>query len=254
VSDEPSGIATLTAAKLPDTAMIEIATPSTSAASDFWDVAEPAVFSAAEEAGFRALELLTWDAALQSRLREQGWNRVRSINRGSRAGSAPLPASPALPPTLTSFAGGRNTPNVAPLLGGETDIDQLIEVNNLAFAEHPDAGEWDRTELDKLFSEPWFDPMGLLVARVGEMLTGFCWTKVHPDGVGEIYLLAVRPGHTGRGLGRALATAGVDYLSGERACPEVIIYWDASDETANSLYQSIGFSVDRLAQVFQHRL
>jgi mycothiol synthase len=72
--------------------------------------------------------------------------------------------------------------------------------------------------------------------------------------VGEIYLLAVRPGHTGHGLGRELATAGIYYLQGERGCPGIIIYWDGSDETANHLYQSIGFSVDRVGEVFQHRL
>ncbi|HEY6628881.1 MAG TPA: GNAT family N-acetyltransferase [Acidimicrobiia bacterium] len=241
VSDDPSGVVTLTATKWPEMAMVEIAVPPSDAASHVWDAAEPAVVSAARERGFRALELLTWDTALQSRLREQGWTVARSIKRGSME-AAPLPAS------------GGTYPNVASLLGGETDLDQLIEVYNLAFADHPDAGEWDRAELDKLFSEPWFDRRGLLVDRTAELLTGFCWTKVHPDGVGEIYLLAVRPGHSGRGLGRKLAITGVDYLKVERACPEVIIYWDASNETTDNLYQSIGFSVDRLGEVFQLRL
>ncbi len=253
VSDQPSGFATLTASKQPEIAMVEIAVPHSVSASDFWDLVEPVVFSAAGERGFLALELLTWDGELQSRLRERGWTAVRSIKRGSRVESAPLPASGGTPPNVAPLLGGE-TSTVAPLLGGETDIDQLIEVNNLAFADHPDAGAWDRAELEQLFSEPWFDPKGLLVGRMGETIIGFCWTKVHPDGVGEIYLLAVRPGHTGRGLGRELASAGVDYLKGERACQEVIIYWDASNDTASNLYQSIGFSVDRLAEVFQHRL
>jgi RimJ/RimL family protein N-acetyltransferase len=48
--------------------------------------------------------------------------------------------------------------------------------------------------------------------------------------------------------------AGVDYLKGERACQRIIIYWDASNEAVGNLYQSIGFSVDRLGEIFQHRL
>jgi mycothiol synthase len=248
ISEVPAGIATLTRAKRPEIAMVEIAVPSTSAAWDFWDMAEPAVSSAAWETGFRALELLTWDASLRTRLREMGWRTMRGINRGRmdikgfRVEGAPLPAS------------GGTPPNVASLLEGETEIDQLIEVNNLAFADHPDAGEWDRRELEKLFSEPGFDSKGVLGARQGQLLIGFCWTKVHPDGVGEIFLLAVRPGHSGRGIGRALVTAGVRYLGAERGCQEIVIYWDASNAAASNLYQSIGFSVDRVGEVFQHRL
>ena len=105
VSDHPAGIATLTATKRSEVAMVEIAVPPSVSASDFWDAAEPAVILAADEKGFRALELLTWDAALGSRLRGEGWRVMRGINRGS---ITPLPASPALPPTLTSFTGGRN--------------------------------------------------------------------------------------------------------------------------------------------------
>jgi GNAT superfamily N-acetyltransferase len=259
VSDDPPGLVTLTATKRPEIAMVEIAVPSSVSASDFWDLAESAVLSAAGETGFRGLELLTWDGVLQSRLRARGWTAIRGINRGAiRVEGAPLPASGVTPPNVASLLGGETAPlpasGVASLLGGETEIDQLIEVNNLAFADHPDAGRWDRAALDQLFAETWFDRAGILLARQGELIIGFCWTKVHPDGVGEIFLLAVRPGHSGRGNGRALASAGVRYLGAERGCQEIIIYWDASNATASNLYQSIGFSVDRVGEVFQHRL
>ena len=108
--------------------------------------------------------------------------------------------------------------------------------------------------LEARFEEPWFDASGLLVTRDGPMVTGFCWTKVHPDGVGEIYLVAVRPGREGQGLGTTLVTAGIEHLGVDRECEEAIVYWDVANKAASSLYQSIGFSVDRVGEVFRHHL
>jgi mycothiol synthase len=138
--------------------------------------------------------------------------------------------------------------------GGKNDVDGLLHVNNLAFASHPEAGNWSRTGLEARFEEPWFDPAGLLLTRDGPVVTGFCWTKIHPDGVGEVYLLAVRPDHSGQGLGRALVGAGIEYLTVQRGCTQTIVYWDVSNKVACNLYQSIGFSVDQVAEVFRHRL
>jgi mycothiol synthase len=72
--------------------------------------------------------------------------------------------------------------------------------------------------------------------------------------VGEVYLLAVRPDHSGQGLGRALVGAGIEYLTVQRGCTQTIVYWDVSNKVASNLYQSIGFSVDQVAEVFRHRL
>jgi mycothiol synthase len=66
--------------------------------------------------------------------------------------------------------------------------------------------------------------------------------------------LAVRPAHAGRGLGRALLTAGIEYLTTARGKAMTMIYWDTSNKAASSLYQSVGFNVDRVAEVFRHRL
>jgi len=239
MSDSPIGIATLTATKSPGIGMVEVAVPGHVSASDFWDRAEREVKSMAVEEGYSILELLTWDAGLRGELQDRGWKRVRVVNRGARTNAT----------GLSSGAG-----DAVDVFQREHDAGELLEVNNLAFGSHPEARNWDLRGLEVLFEEPWFDPAGLLVTRDGPVVSGFCWTKVHPDGVGEVYLLAVRPEYSGRGLGRALIVAGVEYLTIGRGCARNIVYWDASNSVASNLYQSIGFSVDRVGEVFRRPL
>jgi mycothiol synthase len=69
---------------------------------------------------------------------------------------------------------------------------------------------------------------------------------VHPDGVGEIYLVAVAENTAGSGLGRALVEHGVEYLTTKRECSEVIVYRSQDNETARRLYEGVGFVQDRV--------
>ena len=69
-------------------------------------------------------------------------------------------------------------------------------------------------------AEPWFDPAGFLLAdRAGELL-GYHWTKIHPDGLGEVYVLGIAPAAQGLGLGNALLVRGLRHLAGH-GCPAV---------------------------------
>ena len=84
-----------------------------------------------------------------------------------------------------------------------------------------------------------------------DRLVGFCWTKVHKDDVGEIYVIAVasrRPQR--RGLGMALAVAGLDYLHDQRGCQIGMLYVDAANTKALALYERIGFWVDHIDRSF----
>lgn len=136
----------------------------------------------------------------------------------------------------------------------DRDDEQLLRVNNLAFAGHPEQGSWDTTTLAERRALGWFDPAGVVLAWRGTELLGFHWTKRHAPGsgeaslvtagqetpVGEVYILAVHPDAQGLGLGRLLLSAGLAHLH-DRGCRVAMLYADTADENATALYQSSGF-------------
>ena len=79
-------------------------------------------------------------------------------------------------------------------------------------------------------------------------MLGFHWTKIHPapTGVaphGEVYVLGVDPDAQGRGLGKALTLAGLAHLR-ERGVDHVLLYVEADNDPAVSLYRRVGFTHD----------
>ncbi len=127
-----------------------------------------------------------------------------------------------------------------------TDEAEWLEVNNRAFATHPEQGRWDLATLLAHEREPWFDPNGFLVHEEGGRIAGSCWTKVHNDHsppLGEIYVISVDPSHQGRGLGRALTIAGFEWLAAA-GIRHGMLYVDAANEPALSLYTEIGMVAD----------
>lgn len=129
------------------------------------------------------------------------------------------------------------------------DEDDWIEVNNRAFAHHPEQGAWDRDTLDRRMAEDWFDPEGFLLATddAGKVI-GFCWTKINPS-CGEIYVIGVDPSQHGSGLGKALAIAGLDHLAKtglETGC----LYVDSSEAAPVKLYEKLGFEIDHFDRAY----
>jgi mycothiol synthase len=129
-------------------------------------------------------------------------------------------------------------------------------VNNRAFADHPEQGGWTVETLRARAQEPWFDPEGFVLAFDGEGLAGFCWTKVHraqpprePDPLGEIYVIAADPGRHGRGLGRALTSAGLASLAAKDITTGML-YVDASNTAAVGLYRALGFHMHRTDRAY----
>ena len=121
------------------------------------------------------------------------------------------------------------------------DDDAWLAVNAAAFATHPEQSRWTRDDLQARIAEPWFDAVGFLLAeRDGELL-GFHWTKVHPDGLGEVYVLGIAPAAQALGLGKALLVRGLRHLAG-RGCPAVLLYVDGDNDGAMRLYERIGFN------------
>jgi mycothiol synthase len=124
--------------------------------------------------------------------------------------------------------------------------DGWLALNNKIFNEHPDQGNWVLADLANRMAEPWFDSQGFFLALQGHNIVGFCWTKIHPnlvnqDPVGEIYVIGVDPDFRTKGLGRALAITGLNYLVAKNL-KHAMLYVDADNQIALTMYQSLGFN------------
>ena len=196
-----------------------------------------------------------------------GFDRSRVLLQMRRSLATPLP-EPVLPAgiRLRTFRPG-------------LDERAWIEINNRAFAGHPDQGGWDVEEVRVREQEPWFDPAGFFLAEreVGgaARLVGFHWTKVHgghgadephdhgaPQDqsdadvphhdhdhdhdhhdhppIGEVYIVGVDPSEQGRGLGPALTLVGLHSLR-DRGLADVLLYVDESNTAAVRTYTRLGF-------------
>lgn len=138
------------------------------------------------------------------------------------------------------------------------DDEAWLALNARAFAHHPEQGSWTERDLAERMAQPWFDPAGFFLAERGGEPAGFHWTKVHPPGeygpgpVGEVYVLGIDPGASGRGLGRLLTLIGLRHLeaSGLRT---VVLYVDGDNVPAVRLYESVGFRTRDTDTLYERR-
>ena len=130
----------------------------------------------------------------------------------------------------------------------ERDEQALLEVNNAAFVDHPENGQWTLEVLENRMAQPWHRPEELLMAWDESGLAGFCWLK-RINREGEIYVVAVAPRAQGKGLGRALVLQGLAVMErkGDRLA---FLYVDANNHRALGLYRSLGFYVDHVDRSF----
>jgi mycothiol synthase len=145
--------------------------------------------------------------------------------------------------------------SVRPFHPGEDEA-AWVEVNNRAFAGHPEQGDWTVDVVRAREREAWFDPLGFLLAFDDEGLAGFCWTKVHPAdppeepvALGEIFVIGADPRWHGRGLGRALTTRGLEWLH-EHGIAVGMLYVDGANTAAVGLYRALGFVDHRIDRAY----
>lgn len=130
------------------------------------------------------------------------------------------------------------------------DEERWLAVNNGAFRRHPEQGNWTLETIEDREAQEWFDPDGFLLHEIGDDLAGYCWTKVHDEEqMGEIYVIAANPAYQGRGLGKQLVLAGLDYLSA-RGLPTAMLYVDRDNVAARALYKSLGFFDDHVDRAY----
>ncbi|PWD52596.1 mycothiol synthase [Serinibacter arcticus] len=165
-----------------------------------------------------------------------GLGAARELLKLGRSVTAEDAASPEAPGVLTLSDYGDNR---------DAGLDDWLQLNALAFADHPEQGRWTTGDLADRVAEPWFDADLLLLlprdgAR-GEPLEASLWLK--PQGeVCEIYVVAVHPDSAGRGLGRAVLVHALG-VAARRGFADVELYVDGGNTAARRLYERAGFDV-----------
>ena len=124
--------------------------------------------------------------------------------------------------------------------------EEWLALNNKIFEKHPDQGNWGMADLENRMAESWFDPAGFFIALNNKKIIGFCWMKIHHDFVnrdpiGEIYVIGVDPENKQTGLGKALASTGLNYLT-SKSLKQAMLYVDADNAPALAMYQGLGFN------------
>ena len=134
------------------------------------------------------------------------------------------------------------------------DSDNWLALNNKAFTNHPEQGNWSINDLNLRLKEDWFDEKGFFIAEKQNLMVGATWTKIHGatshqhngedshdhPAIGEIYITAVDPSYNRLGIGKALTTTALNYLK-YQGLNQVILYVDEENKAAINLYQSLGF-------------
>ncbi len=171
---------------------------------------------------------------------------------GLRAGRSLLQMHVTLPLAMQSRENGEGRAVSTRAFEVGRDETAWLEVNNAAFAWHPEQGIWDIATLRLREQENWFDPSGFLLHERDGRLAAFCWTKLHheADGIqGEIYVVAVHPDFRGLGLGKALTIAGLDSIAAHGVTAGML-FVDLDNTSAVGLYESLGFHINRIDRAY----
>jgi mycothiol synthase len=171
------------------------------------------------------------------------FRELRQMRRPLTGPDAPELPEPVLPPGVT----------VRAFVPGQDDAAWLA-VNAEAFAHHPEQGSLTQRDLDDRKAEAWFDPEGFFLAEKDGEIVGFHWTKEHAEeNLGEVYVVGVRPGVQGGGLGKALTVIGLRHLAA-RGRPTAMLYVDGDNKAAVTVYERLGFTTHETDLMYRTEL
>lgn len=130
-------------------------------------------------------------------------------------------------------------------LPGEEE--SLCTLQNMSFT-----GSWGFRpntveEICYLLDTSWCRPDGILYINNSQGNVGYCWTMDHPTerDKGYIRMMGINPRYRGRGLGKAILLAGIEYLM-QNGIKEIELSVDGRNHIARRLYQSVGFRRNRV--------
>jgi mycothiol synthase len=91
-------------------------------------------------------------------------------------------------------------------------------------------------------TSPFYDRRGVMLARMESRYVGTCIGRVTSSGTGMVYSLSVHADYRGRGVGRALLQASLEYVR-KRGAHSAMLYFASDNEAALRLYLDEGFRV-----------
>ena len=123
------------------------------------------------------------------------------------------------------------------------DEERLTRVQNAVFG-----GSWGFApntieEVARRVGMSVSSPGGILFLTHGEETSGYCWTTVQNGSsgpIGCIAMIGVAPSYRGRGLGKPILLAGMDYLH-SKGVDYIKLEVDGRNGSAIRLYRSVGF-------------
>ncbi|MCD6291305.1 MAG: GNAT family N-acetyltransferase, partial [Anaerolineae bacterium] len=129
----------------------------------------------------------------------------------------------------------------------EQDAAAWVALDALAFAGHWGAAPLTLEDVAAIERRADFDPAGLWFAEIDGKLVGQALARYNAESgalmgipVGRIDDVAVLPTYRGRGIGRALLLAAMNYLW-EHGCRVIELTVDGENVGARRLYDALGF-------------
>ena len=129
-----------------------------------------------------------------------------------------------------------------PLSTGQDEGD-LAEIQNAAFGDNWGFCPNTREQIEARVRFNTMDPEGIILLESNGRIVGYNWTSIAESGsgpVGRIEMTGVHPGMRGRGLGKAVVSAGLEYLRSKGAV-RVELEVDSANAAATRLYEGLGF-------------